>query len=84
MLLSRNKKWISRARKLATQSREKTLHYEHQTIGFNYQLSNILAALGRGQLSVVEDRVRTRRKIFDSYVYGLSQVEGIDFMPEAG
>ena len=83
MLLSRNAKWITRAHKLATQSREKTIHYEHRNIGFNYRLSNILAALGRGQLSVVEDRVRSRRKIFDTYVNGLAQVEGIDFMPEA-
>lgn len=83
MLLSHNKEWIQKARKLATQSREKANHYEHKIVGYNYRLSNLLAAVGRGQLRVLDDRVEKRRKIFDYYKKALSIVDGIDFMPEA-
>ena len=82
-MISNDSKMISLARKLATQSRENFTHYEHHRIGYNYRLSNILAALGRGQLSLINDRVKKRRKIFSNYLQGLSHIDGIDFMPEA-
>ena len=83
MLLSNDSEMISLARKLATQAREDAIHYEHNRVGYNYRLSNILAALGRGQLRIIKDRVKKRRKIFSNYLQSLSHIDGIDFMPEA-
>ena len=83
MMLSHNEEWIQKARKLATQSRENEVHYEHKLVGYNYRLSNLLAAVGRGQLKVLDDRVEKRRKIFETYKNVLANIPGIDFMPEA-
>lgn len=83
MLLGNNEEWIKKARKLATQSREKAIHYEHKMVGYNYRLSNLLAAVGRGQLKVLDARVEKRRKIFETYNNALSKKDGIAFMPEA-
>ena len=83
MLVSRNKQWIDRARYLATQARDPAPHYEHSTIGYNYRLSNLLAAIGRGQLRHLDDRVQRRRRNFDYYQTHLSDLPGFAFMPEA-
>jgi dTDP-4-amino-4,6-dideoxygalactose transaminase len=72
-----------RARKLATQAREPTPHYEHNEVGYNYRLSNVLAAVGRAQLEVLEDRVAARRNNFDFYRAALGDLPGVRFMPEA-
>jgi dTDP-4-amino-4,6-dideoxygalactose transaminase len=80
MLVSRNEQWVEHARKLSTQAREPTPHYEHTEIGFNYRLSNLLAAVGRAQLEVLPDRVAARRRINRRYRELLPDVE---FMPEA-
>ena len=80
MLVSRNGEWIAHARKLSTQAREPAPHYEHTEIGFNYRLSNLLAAVGRAQLEVLPDRVAARRRINARYRELLTDVE---FMPEA-
>ena len=82
-LASAHEKLIERARYLSTQAREPVVHYEHQEVGYNYRLSNILAAIGRAQLSVLADRVARRREIFQRYVEGLGELPGISFMPEA-
>jgi dTDP-4-amino-4,6-dideoxygalactose transaminase len=71
-----------RARHLATQARDPAPHYQHSDIGYNYRLSNLLAAVGRGQLRMIEDRVRSRRRIFDQYLARLGTEPGIAFMPE--
>ena len=83
MLVSDNEEYIRKARFLATQAREPAIHYEHKELGYNYRLSNLLAAIGMGQLQVLDDRVNARRSIFDRYFYALSPIEGINFMPEA-
>ena len=83
MLVSTEPGLIVRARKLATQAREPAPHYEHTEIGYNYRLSNLLAAVGRGQLQVLSDRVAARRRNFDHYLRRLAGIPGIDFMPEA-
>jgi len=83
MLLSNNDENINKARFLATQARELELHYEHKELGYNYRMSNLLAAIGRGQLQMLDDRVGAKRAIFDRYFAALSKIEGIDFMPEA-
>ncbi len=58
-------------------------HYQHTEIGYNYRLSNVLTAIGRGQLQVLDDRVQRKREIFESYRRALVDLPGIDFMPEA-
>jgi dTDP-4-amino-4,6-dideoxygalactose transaminase len=74
---------IAHARKLSQQARENCVHYEHREIGYNYRMSNIVAAIGRGQLRVLEERVRRRREIFEYYRRHLEGLPGISFMPEA-
>jgi len=83
MLLSENEDYVIKARFLATQAREPEIHYEHKELGYNYRMSNLLAAVGRGQLQVIDDRVNSRRKIFQRYQEALGTVDGIEFMPEA-
>jgi pyridoxal phosphate-dependent aminotransferase EpsN len=82
-LLSNDPAALARARYFATQAREPAPHYEHTEIGFNYRMSNICAAIGRGQLQTLDERVAARRANFDAYVAGLSDLPGITFMPEA-
>jgi pyridoxal phosphate-dependent aminotransferase EpsN len=81
MIVTKNKDWAEKARFLSTQARDKALHYQHSTIGYNYRLSNISAAIGLGQMSVLDERVDARRKIFSKYYSELNR-DGIDFMPE--
>jgi dTDP-4-amino-4,6-dideoxygalactose transaminase len=72
---------MDRARFLASQAREPYLHYEHDEVGFNYRLSNLLAAVGRGQLEDLPKKIRRRHEINAAYREGLADVEGVDFMP---
>ena len=68
----------------ATQAREPVPHYEHAEVGYNYRLSNLLAAFGRAQLADLDRRVERRRAIFDRYVAGCSaDCRASTFMPEA-
>jgi len=83
MLVSPDRDLIAHARKLATQAREPAPHYQHAEIGYNYRMSNVLAAIGRAQLEVLEARVVARRRNFEYYVQKLADLPGISFMPEA-
>ena len=85
MLASHDKKLIDEARFLSQQARDNTpdMHYEHTTFGYNYRMSNIVAAIGRGQLEVLQERVARRRGIFEYYKKTLGGLPGITFMPEA-
>ncbi len=83
MLVSADASAIDRARFLATQARDPAPRYERSTVGFNYRMSNIVAAIGRAQLRALDDRVTTRRRTFDRYVELLADLPGIEFMPEA-
>lgn len=83
MLVSEDRGLIVHARKLATQARDHAPHYQHSEIGYNYRLSNLLAAVGRGQLRVLSDRVEARRRNFDQYRLALADLPGLEFMPEA-
>ena len=82
MLVSQDHSLIERARFLSTQARESVLHYEHNVVGYNYRMSNILAGVGRGQLHVLEDRVEARRHVFERYRSSLVDVSWIKWMPE--
>lgn len=82
MLVSDNKALVDRARKLSSQAREPVAHYEHTEIGYNYRMSNLLAAVGSGQLSVIEERVRRKREIYEYYRSRLGAYPGLTFVDE--
>lgn len=67
----------------STQAKVPARHYEHEEVGYNYRMSNVLAGIGRGQLKVLEERVAARRRVFDAYYRELSGIDGISFMPES-
>lgn len=83
MLASDDEELIEKARFLSQQARDPAPHYEHTEIGYNYRMSNILAAIGSGQLRVLNERVNKKREIFDYYETALKDLPGIEFMPEA-
>ena len=80
--LTDQSEWASDVRFLATQARDPAVHYEHSRLGYNYRLSNLLAALGSSQLSDLGRRVEARRAHNAAYREAFSGIEGIDFMPE--
>jgi UDP-N-acetylbacillosamine transaminase len=82
MLVSHNEEWIKKAMFYSTQAKEPFIHYEHEEYGYNYRMSNVLAAIGVGQMEVIEDRVAKKREIFDWYKEFLSDAKEIEFMPE--
>jgi dTDP-4-amino-4,6-dideoxygalactose transaminase len=81
-LIADNNEYIVKARFLATQARDAAPHYQHSHIGYNYRMSNVCAAIGRGQMEVLKERVRQRRHNFDYYVQQLSGIHGISFLQE--
>ena len=83
MLVSHDESLARRARYLATQARDPAPHYQHSVVGYNYRMSNVLAGIGRGQLRVLDDRVRRRRAVCSYYQSRLAEVPGVTFMPEA-
>jgi len=78
MLVSDNKEWIEKAKFLSTQAKENYPWYEHETYGYNYRMSNVLAAIGVAQMEVLEERVNKKREIFSWYNQFLDE----EFMPE--
>jgi len=74
---------VARARYLASQARKPTPHYEHDEVGYNYRLSNLLAALGRAQLGRLDQLIEARRRINQAYRQALGALEGLEFLPEA-
>lgn len=84
MLVSADGRLIAHAKKLSAQAREPAPYYEHAQVGYNYRMSNVLAAIGRGQLRVLESRVAARRLNYERYVNALGDLPGIEFMPDAG
>lgn len=79
MLVGSNAGWIERARHLATQAREPTPHYEHREVGYNYRLSNLLAALGRAQLKNLPSRIAARKAVHERYRDALAGIGGVSF-----
>ena len=77
MLVSDEEEIIKKARFLSTQAREDERYYQHEELGFNYRMSNISAAIGRGQLEVLDKRVEQKKHIYDSYEEGFKDIEGI-------
>jgi dTDP-4-amino-4,6-dideoxygalactose transaminase len=82
MFVSTEKIMAEKARFFATQARDPAPFYEHSNIGYNYRMSNVLAAIGRGQIRALESRICRKRSLFDSYRAALVSIPGIQFMPE--
>lgn len=82
ILVSDNEDWINKAMFYSTQAREDEMHYEHIEYGYNYRMSNVLAAIGVAQMEVLQDRVNKKRKIFNCYKEYLTDIKEITFMPE--
>lgn len=74
---------IAEARRLANQARDPAPHYQHSAIGFNYRLNNLQAAIGCGQLALLEERVSARREVFRRYEEALGDLPEVTLQPEA-
>jgi pyridoxal phosphate-dependent aminotransferase EpsN len=83
MLVSARKDWIDKARFWSTQARDPAPHYEHTEMGYNYRMSNVLAGIGRGQLLVLDERVKARRAVAFRYAEAFAGLPGISLMPQA-
>lgn len=81
MLLGNDQALVEKARYFSQQAREPVLHYEHKAIGYNYRLSNLLAALGRSQITDLDRRIAVRKEHFQIYAESLGKLPGISFMP---
>jgi dTDP-4-amino-4,6-dideoxygalactose transaminase len=84
MLVTDDARLAGQVRYLATQARDPVPHYEHRMVGYNYRLSNLLAAIGRAQLLVLDERVKARRETARFYRKFLGDMPGVELMPVAG
>ncbi|KUL35308.1 DegT/DnrJ/EryC1/StrS family aminotransferase [Actinoplanes awajinensis] len=83
MLVTDDGSVAQQVRHLATQAREPVAHYEHRTVGYNYRLSNLLAAVGRGQMQRLPAMIEARRITAEHYRAALGDLPGIAFIPVA-
>jgi len=83
MLMSNDEEALNKALFWATQARDRAPWYQHSEMGYNYRMSNIVAGIGRGQLTVLNERVKARRAVFQRYREALGDIPGVGFMPEA-
>jgi pyridoxal phosphate-dependent aminotransferase EpsN len=83
MLVARDESWMDKARFWSQQARDPGRAYEHSELGYNYRMSNVLAGIGRGQLRVLDERVRQRRAIAFRYREAFNGMRGLDLMPQA-
>ena len=81
-LLSNDSGLIEKALFLATQARDPAPHYEHSQVGYNYRMSNVLAAIGRGQIRVLDERIQARRNNHEFYLKHLGEFPGISILHE--
>ncbi len=81
MWVGDDERLAAQVRKWASQSREPVVHYEHHELGYNYRLSNLLAALGCSQLESLRDRIDRRKSIFRRYEAAFEDIDGISLMP---
>jgi pyridoxal phosphate-dependent aminotransferase EpsN len=83
MLAAQTREWVDKAHFWSTQARDPGIAYEHSEIGYNYRMSNVLAGIGRGQLEVLNLRVRQRRAVAFRYRDAFADLPGISLMPQA-
>jgi dTDP-4-amino-4,6-dideoxygalactose transaminase len=84
MLVTDDQALAHRARRWATQSREPMPWYEHEEVGYNYRMSNLLAALGRSQLARLPEVVERRREIRSVYADSLASTVGVSVLGDPG
>ncbi len=84
MLVTEDADLADHARFLATQARDPAPHYQHSHLGFNYRLSNLLAALGRAQLRGLDAKIARRKRIDERYRETLGRLPGVTFLPHPG
>jgi pyridoxal phosphate-dependent aminotransferase EpsN len=82
MLVAQKREWVDKARFWSTQARDPGIAYEHSEIGYNYRMSNVLAGIGRGQLEVLNLRVKQRRAVAFRYRDAFADLPGILLMPQ--
>jgi dTDP-4-amino-4,6-dideoxygalactose transaminase len=80
-LLTNRADYAAKALFWATQAKDAATHYQHSEVGYNYRLSNLLAGIGRGQMELLEDRVKRRREIFNWYQENLAGLPGLAVAP---
>ena len=78
MLMTDDDNMMQRVRHLATQARQPVVHYEHHDVGYNYRMSNLLAALGRAQLFRLDQMIARRRALRDRYKSFFDEVPGVE------
>ncbi|MEV0155928.1 aminotransferase class I/II-fold pyridoxal phosphate-dependent enzyme [Micromonospora sp. NPDC050686] len=83
MLLSDDLDLVRRCRYLASQARQPAHHYEHTETGYNYRLSNLLAALGRAQLRRLDEMIARRRRLRDRYAKIFAGIPGVRLLADA-
>jgi pyridoxal phosphate-dependent aminotransferase EpsN len=83
MLSSARREWVEKARFWSQQARDQAVEYHHTELGYNYRLSNVLAGIGRGQLEVLDERVRQRREVAFRYRDAFADLPGLTLMPQA-
>ena len=81
MMVSNEKEYTDKALFWATQSRDKAPYYLHSEIGYNYRMSNIVAGIGRGQITALEERVKQKKHIYDTYKEAFKDIKEIEMMP---
>lgn len=81
MLIAKEKEEMERAKYLATQAREPVRHYEHKEVGYNYRMSNVLAGIGRGQLSTIDQFITKKKRIYETYKECFHDIKGVTMNP---
>ena len=76
-LVCHSKEEADRVKFYATQAREQRPYYYHETIGYNYRLSNVSAGIGCGQMDVLQPHVELRRAIHKFYTKELAEIDGL-------
>ncbi len=83
MITTKNEAWAKRAKYLTTQAKDDPLEFVHGTIGYNYRLTNLSAAMGVAQLELLDEFIAAKRRIARGYDDALRDVPGIQPMREA-
>ena len=81
MLVSEDEEAIRKARFLATQARDPARHYQHSQIGYNYRMSNVVAAIGRGQLKHLEEHRLRKKAIYEQYREAFRDIGEVSMNP---
>ena len=81
-LITEDEQLAEQARFLSTQAKDPAPYYQHSQMGYNYRMSNVSAGIGRGQIEVLEKRVKQRREVYSVYKQQLEHLEGLEFLPE--